>query len=71
MDAKIDYTNHRGERAIRRVRPVRWYCGSSVYHPEVGWLLEAWDFDREAYRTFALKDIHSWLNIIPTVGVAS
>jgi predicted DNA-binding transcriptional regulator YafY len=56
----IDYTNHRGERSLRRVEPDRHYFGSAEWHPEPQWLLDALDLDLDEYRTFAVKDIHSW-----------
>ncbi len=56
----IDYTNYRGERSTRRVRPRRLYYGQTMHHPELQYLMDAWDFDKDAERTFAMKDIHSW-----------
>jgi predicted DNA-binding transcriptional regulator YafY len=52
---EFDYVNHRGELARRRVRPVRLYFGSTAYHPEAGWLLEAFDLDRQATRDFSMS----------------
>lgn len=58
----IDYTNWRGERSIRRIIPTKagleW--ASNEYHPEKQWLLVALDVDKDAIRTFAMKDIHRW-----------
>jgi hypothetical protein len=58
----IDYTNWRGERSERRILPSRIVFKSNEWHPERQWLLEAIDLDKGslAFRTFALKDIHSW-----------
>lgn len=56
----IDYVNHKGERAWRRILPVRLYYGVTQHHPEPGWLLVAYDLDRDAARTFAMRDIHAW-----------
>lgn len=58
----IDYTNYRGERSERLIRPD---LGSSDYsesehHPVPQWVLNAWDLGKKAKRTFAMKDIHSW-----------
>ncbi len=58
--AVIDYTNHRGERGIRHIKPFAIRYGSSVHHHEDQWLLDAWDCDKGAERTFACRDIHSW-----------
>jgi hypothetical protein len=56
----IDYTNWRGERAIRRVKPVRIRFGSNEWHREPQWLLYAVDVEKRALRAFALCSIHSW-----------
>ena len=56
----IDYTNYRGERSSRRIRPIRIYFSSSEWHPGPQWLLDAYDEERRAQRSFAMKDIHSW-----------
>lgn len=60
--ATIDYTNWRGERALRVIRPLSIYWGSNQWHPEKQWLLDAIvekDGERDV-RAFAMKDIHSW-----------
>jgi hypothetical protein len=57
----IDYTNHRGERRWRRIKPfgpIRF--GSTTWHREPQWILPALDLDVEANREFAMKDIHGW-----------
>lgn len=56
----IDYTNWRGERSLRRVAPRRFFYGASEWHPEPQWLMEAFDLDHAAVRTFALAGVHSW-----------
>jgi hypothetical protein len=57
----IDYTNHRGERGLRRMTPRRFFWGSNQYHPTPQWLVEATAHDREGQtRVFALADIHKW-----------
>lgn len=60
MKVEIDYTNWKNERSVRRIVPINVYFGSNQYHPEQQWLLEATDLDKNAPRTFAMKDIHSW-----------
>lgn len=59
---EIDYTNYKGVRSQRVIRPegVRW--GSNEWHPEPQWLMDAFDVSKEARRTFALKDIHAMDN---------
>ena len=56
----IDYTNHRGERAMRRVVPKRVWFGTTPWHGEPQWLLTAFDLDRQAQRDFALSEIHGF-----------
>ena len=51
------YENHRGEVAIRNVRPIRIWFGSTCYHPQPGWLLECFDLDRQSTRDFAMSGI--------------
>jgi predicted DNA-binding transcriptional regulator YafY len=56
----ILYTNHRGENSIRRIVPHRVFFGSTEWHPEPQWLLEADDLEKDARRSFAMRDIHRW-----------
>lgn len=56
----IDYTNYRGERGMRRIRPLSMRFESSEYHEGEQWLLRAVDIEKGATRDFAMKDIHSW-----------
>lgn len=50
------YTNWRGEHGIRQAIPTGLAWGSTEWHPEEGWLLEAWDEEKQAVRQFALAD---------------
>lgn len=58
----IEYTNYRGERGRREIIPIQTTLrfSSTEFHPEQQWLMDAFDVKKEAYRTFAMKDIHSW-----------
>lgn len=56
----IDYTNWRGERGERVIRPIRLWWGQTRYHPNSQFLLAALDVERNALRDFAMADIHSW-----------
>ena len=56
----IRYTNYRGETADRRIIPIGIRFGSSEWHPEEQWLLDAFDLERAADRSFALKDVLQW-----------
>ena len=57
LPVEILYTSHRGETGIRRFRPYSLYYGVSEHHPEEQWLMEGWDEDKKAVRTYALKDM--------------
>ncbi|MEW6621009.1 MAG: hypothetical protein AB1422_17040 [bacterium] len=56
----ILYTNYRGETAIRKIIPNKIWFGKTDWHPENQWLLDAFDIDKNAERSFALKNIKSW-----------
>jgi predicted DNA-binding transcriptional regulator YafY len=53
------YTNYRGETSVRRVIPQRIWFGATDWHPENQWMLDAVDVDKDAERSFALKDIRT------------
>lgn len=57
---KLLYTNYRGETALRHVTPKKLWFGETDWHPEPQWLLEAFDHDKNADRSFAMKDIKCW-----------
>jgi len=66
MRAVIDYTNWRGERRQRRIKPIRFYFGEVSWHPGPQWLVDAVDLDRtedDRVRTFALSGIHGWRSV--------
>lgn len=56
----INYTNWKGVTAFRRIIPKKIFFGSTEWHKEEQWLLEAYDVDKNADRSFAVKDIKSW-----------
>jgi predicted DNA-binding transcriptional regulator YafY len=60
-EATIDYTNWRGERSIRRIRPLHVAFENNEWHPETQWLLYAVDVLKGEERTFAIRNIHAWL----------
>lgn len=60
--AAIDYTNWRGERRTRIIRPLGVLFNSTEHHPEPQWLLSAIDVEKNDVRFFALSNIHSWKN---------
>ncbi len=57
---KILYTNYRNETKIRTIIPIRIWFGETDWHPEKQWLLDAYDFEKDAERSFAIIDIKSW-----------
>ncbi len=60
QDVTIVYTNYRGETAERKIRPIKIWFGKTEWHPEPQWLLDAFDYDKNAERSFALKDIKNF-----------
>ena len=56
----LDYENHRGERADRRVEPRKVWFGTTEWHQNPQWLVECYDFDRKALRNYALSEIKHW-----------
>lgn len=56
----IDYTNHRNERAMRVIRPMEVWIGSTAWHQDTQWLLKAFDLEKLGTRDFAMANIHSW-----------
>lgn len=58
---EIDYTNWRGERRRRVIIPtgrVEW--ANSEWHPQMQWLLEAYDPEDGKVKEFAMSGIHEW-----------
>lgn len=54
---EFGYTNWKGEFGRRRVQPIRWYHGSTEWHPDPQWLMKAYDTDKKEIRVFAVKDM--------------
>jgi predicted DNA-binding transcriptional regulator YafY len=61
----IDYTNWRGERRERQIRPLAngLQFTKNQWHPDPQWLLQAVDVESAGVRTFAMKNIHSWREV--------
>jgi predicted DNA-binding transcriptional regulator YafY len=57
---EILYTNYRGETARRKIVPGTLRFGATEYHPQPQWLLDAFDVEKQAERTFAMHDIQEW-----------
>jgi predicted DNA-binding transcriptional regulator YafY len=60
---RILYTNYRGETALRIIVPQKILFGETEWHPEPQWLLEAYDVEKGASRSFAMKDIRAWIGL--------
>jgi len=54
---KVKYKNYQGITSIRNIIPQNIYYGSTDYHKEDQWLLEVWDIEKDALRTYAVMDI--------------
>lgn len=61
QQVRILYTNYRGETSLRAITPKRIHFGSTDWHPEPQWLMDADDSEKGQERTFAMKDIRAWL----------
>lgn len=66
-DVIIDYTNHRGERRERRIRPTGliWHPEGTEWHKGPQWILWAVDLEPTGseprpVKGFAMTGIHSW-----------
>lgn len=57
---KILYTNYRGETGHRDIIPEKIWFGSTEWHKDEQWLLDAHDVEKDALRNFAMKDILAW-----------
>jgi hypothetical protein len=51
------YRNWQGVTADRCARIISLVYGSTDWHPEPQWLLKAFDFEKQAERLFAIKDM--------------
>ncbi|HOV76133.1 MAG TPA: hypothetical protein PK967_19430 [Candidatus Hydrogenedentes bacterium] len=56
----IVYTNYKGRTSVRHIVPKEIVFGKNEWHPEEQWLLVAHDIDKNADRTFAVRDIRAW-----------
>lgn len=58
--AIIDYTNHRGERAIRIIMPLAIYYEQNNKWHGACYILRAFDYEKKKVREFDMRKIHSW-----------
>jgi len=54
---RVEYTNYRGETAVRVIVPILIWYGHTEYHPEDQWLLKALDKGKDQIRDFAMADM--------------
>lgn len=59
---KILYTNWKGVTSYRNIIPESIEFKATEWHPEVQWILNAFDVEKNAIRGFALKDIKEWIS---------
>ncbi len=57
---RILYKNYRGETAYRNILPEKIWFGSTEWHKEEQWRLDAHDIEKDALRNFAMDDIQEW-----------
>lgn len=56
-DLRIMYTNWKGVRRERIIRPISIFFGANRWHPDLQWLVVAWDMEKRERRTFALTQM--------------
>lgn len=64
----VSYTNYRGEPAVRLISPDGLWFGTTEWHPEPGWLLRCYDWDKTAWRDYALADCDFSAGTSQTLG---
>ena len=62
MPVWIFYQNHRRELGWRHIRihEGSFRFGTTEFHPTACWLFDAYDLQKQAERTFVLKDVLQW-----------
>lgn len=54
---KVKYKNWKGEIGIRTIIPLSVQYNHTEYHTKNQWLMEVWDVEKDALRTYAMMDI--------------
>jgi len=54
---KVKYKNWQGQIGIRTIIPLPVHYGHTDFHSHDQWLLDVWDVEKDAQRTYALMDI--------------
>jgi predicted DNA-binding transcriptional regulator YafY len=52
---RFSYINYASKRSVREVVAPTLFWGNSSFYPEDQWLMNAYDLDKAAWRTFALN----------------
>jgi len=58
--ATFRYLNHRSVTSLKRVFVLRFRWGTSAYYTEPQWLMDGWDVEKQAHRTYALARVLKW-----------
>lgn len=54
---RVMYTNWKGETRERTIVPITFWFGSTEFHTEPQWFVQALDQEKDQIRDFALKDM--------------
>ena len=57
---KIRYINWKGAEGYRTIVPDRMWFGHTEFHPADQFILDAFDVEKGAPRSFAMRDIKEW-----------
>ena len=57
---EIEYKNWRGETNKTKILPEHIFFGSTEWHSEEQWFLNAYDLELDSYRDFPLNEILKW-----------
>jgi hypothetical protein len=54
---EFDYVNWKGKKGHRKARVLGFFFGTTEFHKEEQWLMQASDLDKKEERTFAMRDM--------------
>jgi 2-hydroxy-3-keto-5-methylthiopentenyl-1-phosphate phosphatase len=58
---RIIYQNWKGIVGVREIHPIKIWYGSTDFHKEEQWFINAMDDEKKEMRDFAIKDIIKFL----------
>lgn len=64
---EFDYENYKGETSHRHVQLIGLDYGSNEWYAEDQWFARCYDFDKKAFRSFALAKINA-REVVVTTG---